>query len=149
MMTPLSDLFAHMTLYTDGIEYILASLPRQRLQTASVLFTGLAEAFSAMILDKDEITLILRADDWALASPTAPEARIASGYRLITLDLPLELSQIGVLATVSSLLAEAGVSLVAVSAYQRDHLLVRHADFERAWSVLSNLIAQYRRPGGH
>lgn len=149
MTMSLSGLFARMTLYTDGVEYILVSLPRQRLQTASVLFTGLAEAFSAMILDKDEITLILRADDWALASPTAPEARIAPDYRLITLDLPLELGQVGILAAVSSLLAEAGVSLVAVSAYQRDHLLVRHADFERAWSVLSNLIAQYRRPGGH
>lgn len=149
MMTSLSSVFAHMALFTDGVEYVLVSLPRQRLQTASILFTGLAEALSVMVLDKDEITLILRADDWELAHPSAPEARVAPGYRLITLDLPLALGQIGVLATVSNLLAEAGVSLFTVSAFERDHLLVRQDDFERAWSVLSNLIAQCRRPSQH
>jgi len=147
MTMALSELFARMALYTDGVDYTLVSLPRHRLQAASVLFSGLAEAFSAMVLDKDEITLILQSADWELARPAAPEARAAPGYRLITLDLPLDLSQVGVLAAVSSVLAEAGVSLIAVSAYQHDHLLVRQDDFERAWLVLSNLVAQHRPPG--
>jgi hypothetical protein len=145
MTTSLADVFARMALHTDGVEYVIVSVPRQRLQVASILFTGLAEALSVMVLDKDEITLVLRAEDWELARASAPEARAASGYRLITFDLPLDLDQVGVLATVSNLLADANVALFAVSAYERDHLLVRREDFERAWSVLSNLIAQYRR----
>jgi hypothetical protein len=149
MTASLTDVFSRMTLHTDGVEYVLVSLPRHRLQTASVLFTGLAEALSVMILDKNEITLVLRAEDWDLARPSAPEARSTPGYRLITLDLPMGLDQTGILATVSNLLAEANVPLFAISAYERDHLLVRRDDFERAWSILSNLIAQYRRPSLH
>jgi hypothetical protein len=43
---------------------------------------------------------------------------------------------IGFMALVSRFLAEAGVSILALSAFERDHILVPAAQFQTAWDVL-------------
>jgi hypothetical protein len=70
------------------------------------------------------------------------------GYRLITFDIALELGLVGYLATLTDVVAEAGVSMLAFSAYQRDHLLVSASDFDRAWSTLNDFITACQEAEG-
>ena len=49
----------------------------------------------------------------------------------------LDFSLIGILARISALLAEAGISIFAISTYQTDYILVRKSDFDRALFLLS------------
>jgi hypothetical protein len=49
---------------------------------------------------------------------------------------PLDFSLVGVLATLASVLAEAGISIFALSTYNTDYLLVKEAQLERAVSAL-------------
>jgi hypothetical protein len=49
---------------------------------------------------------------------------------------PLDLTLTGVLAALAGALAEAGVSLFAVSTYDTDYLLVRQKDLDRAAAAL-------------
>ena len=59
-----------------------------------------------------------------------------SGWRALMVQGPLDFSLIGILASLSRTLAQAGVSIFAISTYDTDYLLVREADLERAIAVL-------------
>jgi len=140
-ITPdLRRLFAAVRLYTDKRPYSVASLPRDQMRPATILFGGLADPFAAMIVDKDEITIVMHEMDWSLAGRSLPGMRVETDYRLITFDLVLDLDVVGFMAVVSRLLADAGIALLPIGAYSRDHIFVRAKDAERAWQVLSDFI---------
>ena len=65
------------------------------------------------------------------------EIRADRGWGIIQVRGPLDLKQVGVLASLSKPLADAGISVFAVSTYDTDYLLVRGDALERALSVLS------------
>ena len=137
-------LIGGLRLYSDGRSYAVVSMPRDQMRAATILFGGLAEPFAAMIVDKDEISIVMHEMDWSIGGRGLPQARAEPGFRLITFDVVLDLDAVGFMAAVSRALAEAGIALAPIAAYSRDHLLVREKDFERAWQTLSELIAACR-----
>lgn len=75
------------------------------------------------------------ADELSIVLPEADargEARAERGWRVLRVAGPLEFSQVGVLASLSVPLADAGVSIFAVSTYDTDYLLVKEDDLDRA-----------------
>lgn len=58
------------------------------------------------------------------------------GWRAMMVEGPLVFEMVGVLAGISSALAEGGVSLFAVSTYDTDYILVKAEDLERAVGLL-------------
>jgi hypothetical protein len=141
----LKRLLAATRLYTDARPYALVSLPRDQMRAATILFGGLADPFAAMIVDKDEITIVMHEVDWSLAArDQLAGMRVETDYRLITFDVILDLGTVGFMAVVSRLLADAGVPIAPIGAYSRDHILVHARDAERAWQVLSDFIESCR-----
>lgn len=130
------ELFRSAQLYTDGIEYVAAHLPPAAITAGAGVIAEAAQPFSALIVDKDEVTVIMPRELWDEFAHRLPDHRIATGFRLITFDLPLEFDVVGFMAIVSRVLAEAQVSLLALSAFSRDHILVPMAQFETAWQAL-------------
>lgn len=137
----LRKIFAAMQLYSDGRGYVVVGLPRDQMRAATILFGGLAEAFAAMIVDKDEITIVMHDMDWSIGARDLEGQRIERDYRLITFDVALDADTVGFMAAVSHLLAESDIPLLPIAAYSRDHILVRARDFERARQALSDFIA--------
>ncbi len=93
--------------------------------------------------------------EWALNSPffsitrTADELSIVceenqnpagvlceTGWRALMLEGPFDFDQIGVLKSVLDALAEAQISIFAISTFETDYVLVRAADLEKAVSAL-------------
>ena len=72
----------------------------------------------------------------------APEASVPDGvgaergWRALEVDGPLDFSMTGVLAALSGALAQAGVSIFAVSTYDTDVLLVRAGQLRAAVDAL-------------
>lgn len=127
-------------LVTDGKSYTLLRLPSHAILPAAHIMAQLSEPFSALIVDKDESTLIIPSDALqTFASRLRDTVKSEQEYRLITFDTTLELSLVGFMARVSQSLATAGVSILPYAAYTRDHLLVPSEQFERAWAVLETL----------
>lgn len=58
------------------------------------------------------------------------------GWRCLKIEGPLDLSLTGVLASLLSPLAEAGISIFAVSTFDTDYLLVKAENLERAAEAL-------------
>jgi hypothetical protein len=136
---------AAAAIYTEESAYCIVHLPANAIASAVSVMAEAATAFSCILVDKDEITLIVAQDLLAGLSERLPQYRIVEDYRLITFDLPLDHGLVGFLAAISRALAEAGIPLMAYSAYERDHLLIQADHYEHALHVVQALREQARR----
>ena len=130
-------LFAETKLRVSPDDYVVVSLPPDAEAWAMNLKL---EPFSSVTRDHDEVSLVVKAADWAQHGPGAAGAKAQGPYTLITFDIELDLSVVGYLSVVSSLLAENGVSIFALSTYLRDHILVKKGDSRRAVELLNDLV---------
>ncbi len=138
-----ADILKQADLYSDDIEYILIRLPAQAIIVAAGILAEVGEPFAALIADKDEVTLVIAQDVLEeFSGRLRGHAVSATTYRLITYDIPLDLSLVGFMATVSSALAQAGISIMPLAAYSRDHILVQSSQFDAAMQTLKTLKSQ-------
>ena len=79
----------------------------------------------------EEISLVCRTVD---VPPNTIER--SDGWRAFRIKGTLDFSLVGILARISSILAESRIGIFAVSTYNTDYILVREADFGSALSAL-------------
>jgi hypothetical protein len=101
-----------------------------------------ADAQFMILRDKHEVTLLLEEDDWRALRHAAREARVEGAFRLLTFDVELDWNTIGFLARVSDILAQADVAIGALTAFSRDHLLIKQDDLPRALRALGAHVAE-------
>lgn len=127
-------------LYTDEIEYRLVHLPPRAIMAAAGVIAEIGEPFAALLVDKDEVTLVIPADAVEVYERRLREHRLSdTTYRLITFDLELEPTLTGFMARIAVALAAAQIPILPFAAFSRDHLLVPGTQFEAAWAILKTL----------
>ena len=137
------DLLATAQLYTDEQIYILVKLPRNAVIAAAGVVAEIAEPFSALLVDKDEVTLLIPEDVWVDYERRLPGYEIAARrFRLITFDLALDLSVVGFMALIADALAQVNMSILPYAAYTRDHIFVSVDEFDLARHTLRQLQTQ-------
>ncbi len=87
-------------------------------------------AFYSVTRTPDELSIVCPEGD------VPPGARCEVGWRALKLAGPFELSQVGVLLSVAAPLAEAGVSVFAVSTHATDFVLVKGERLDTAVAAL-------------
>jgi hypothetical protein len=95
-----------------------------------------------LLRDGHEVTLLLDETDWRTIRHALRDARVEGNFRLLTFDIELDWNVVGFLARVTEILAGAGVSCGALSAFSRDHLLIRQDDLGTALRVLGPHVAE-------
>ena len=95
-----------------------------------------------LLRDPFEVTLLLEDSDWRAMRHAARDARVESEFRLVTLDVELPWNVVGFLAHVTQILAGEGIAVGALSAFSRDHLLVKQNDLGKALRVLGPHVAE-------
>lgn len=126
--------------YSDGVDYAFVRLPPAAITPAAAVIAEIGEPFCALIVDKDEVTMMIPADALAHFGRRLPEhVKGESAYRLITIDVVLEPDLVGFMAHVSVALASAGITLMPFAAYSRDHLLVPAEKLDLALKTLEKL----------
>jgi hypothetical protein len=69
-----------------------------------------------------------------------------AGWRAMRVEDKLEFSAVGILASILAPLAAAGISILSVSTFDTDYILVRAANLEKAEAVLAqHLILKTQR----
>jgi hypothetical protein len=101
-----------------------------------------ASAPFMFLKDEHEVTLLLDETDWRTMRHAVRDARIESGFRLLTFDIELDWKTVGFLARVTQILADAGISVGALSAFSRDHLLIKQDDLGTALRVLGEHVSE-------
>ncbi|HXH69727.1 MAG TPA: ACT domain-containing protein [Pyrinomonadaceae bacterium] len=92
--------------------------------------------------DKWEVTLLVDKIDFNVIRHAIRDAKTEGNFRLLTFNIELDFNVVGFLAEVSRILAEAEISIVALSAFSRDHLLIKQEDLPKALKVLSKYVAE-------
>lgn len=92
--------------------------------------------------DGREITLLLDSVDYQTCRHALREAKVEPNFRLLTFDLVMDFNVVGFLAKVSTIFAEANISIVALSAFSRDHILIKQDDLAKALKVLGNYVEE-------
>ena len=81
----------------------------------------------------EEVSLVCKTED-------APQNTVErdDGWRAFRIQGVLDFSLIGILAKLSSILAEHKIGIFAVSTYNTDYILVKEENYERALTVLAS-----------
>lgn len=93
-----------------------------------------------ILMDTYEVTLMLDDRDLAAIKPGLNDTKIEGDYRLLTFDLELELTITGFLAEVSRLMAEEEIPIMALSAFSRDHLLIKQDNLAKSLKTLGGYV---------
>jgi hypothetical protein len=101
-----------------------------------------AESNFMLLRDPFEVTLLLEDTDWRAMRHAARDARVEADFRLVTLDVELGWNVVGFLAHVTQILAKEGIAVGALSAFSRDHLLIKQHDLGRALRSLGPHVAE-------
>lgn len=89
-----------------------------------------ATGFVSIARTADELSVVCSSE----AVP--PSVRAEHGFRVLKIDGPLDFSLTGILAAVAGPLADAGISIFAVSTFDTDYVLVKANDLKPAVAVL-------------
>jgi len=95
-----------------------------------------------VLRDRHEITLLLDEVDWKTMRHAARDARVESGFRILTFDVELDWSVVGFLAFVTRILADSGIPVGALSAFSRDHLLIKQEHLGKALVTLGKYVKE-------
>ncbi len=126
----------------DDRRYIVARLSPEAVTAAAAIIAEQGQPFHALIVDKDEVTLVAPHNSFDMVSRRFSGLKVGEIiYRLITLEVEFTLDVIGIIATISPALADAGIPILALSSFSRDHFLVPEARAKEALRVLRALSA--------
>ncbi|MDT5261027.1 MAG: uncharacterized protein QOC61_31 [Acidobacteriota bacterium] len=139
-----AELLRHAKVEVAAATYVLVGLRHEdwrRLLENPELSPSMESNFF-LLRDRFEVTLLLEEADWRSMRHATRDARVESGFRLVTLDIELAWNVVGFLARVTEILSGAGISVGALSAFSRDHLLIKQDDLGKALRVLGNHVAE-------
>lgn len=134
------DILRGASWYSDGQRYRILKLPPNAITLAAGLVAEIGEPYCALIVDKDEVSLMIPQGARAAYSARLRAASLSDKeYRLITLEAALEPELVGLLARIAQALATAGIPILSFAAYSRDHFFVPQENFDQAILALKSL----------
>lgn len=92
--------------------------------------------------DDWEITLVVCDADLKRIEGALEKPRAEKNFRLMSFDAPLEFDVVGYLAAITTILAASGISILALTSFARDHLLVRQSDLSKALKAFSGHVLE-------
>lgn len=99
-------------------------------------------AFSSVSRTPAELSIV------CAASAVPGDVRATRDFRCLEVRGPFEFSEIGVLAALTGALADAGVSVFAVSTYDTDYLFLRHDELAAGCRALREAGHRVATPDG-
>jgi len=99
---------------------------------------ALAGEFTSITRTVDELSIVGRSGD------VPAGVRCEKGYRCIKVEGPLDFASTGIIASLTTVLARAGISIFAVSTFDTDYILVKEDQMENAVQALSQAGHDWR-----
>ena len=103
------------------------------------VFHGEAEFYS-ITRTPHELSVVCAEDDL----PPSVHEHVERGWRAFAVEGPLPFALTGVVSELTSPLAAAGLPVFVVSTYDTDYLLVKSADYLKAWGILAGVFEMSR-----
>jgi uncharacterized protein len=92
--------------------------------------------FFSLTKTSDELSIVCEQSE--LPPELPPDVRVERDRRVLRIESVLAFSMTGILSSIAVPLADAGISLFAVSSFDTDYFLISHLEIEPAITVLEN-----------
>ena len=92
-----------------------------------------AQSLASITRTEKELTIVCRLE----ILPSQYQSGL--NWRCFKIDGSFDLNQIGVISSISSPLADAGISIYVISTYDTDYFLIQEQNLEKTISVLSDI----------
>jgi len=109
-------------------KYGICTLPNN----APIPDWALTQSLASITRTEKELTIVCRRE----ILPSQYQSDL--NWRCFKIDGSFDLNQIGVISSISSPLADAGISIYVISTYDTDYFLIQEQDLEKTISVLSS-----------
>jgi uncharacterized protein len=86
--------------------------------------------FFSITKTSDELSIVCSEDN------IPNDIKCERDWRILKIEGPLDFSLIGILASISTILAQKGISIFAISTYDTDYILVKNKDIDNAMDSL-------------
>jgi hypothetical protein len=139
----LENVLCRMTFTVEEGRFVLAGFPEEPVRAD---FELLARTPGQIVRERDETTLLVRAECRSEIVARHPGSRVLENLAWIRFEAPLTWDVVGFLARVASELAEEGIPIGAVCGFSRDSLFVDERYLPRARARLSSL---FQHPGAN
>ena len=93
---------------------------------------GSLDPFYSVTRTQDELSIV------CLESSIPKDIVTESPWRILKVVGPLDFSLVGILSKLSTLMANAHISIFAISTYDTDYLLIKESNIEKAIHVLQD-----------
>lgn len=90
--------------------------------------------------DKWEVTLVFDDVDFGTIRHLVRDAKVERNFRLLSFDVELDFDVVGFMAQITKIIAEAGISILPISSFSRDHVLVRQDDLANVLRALRSFV---------
>lgn len=128
-------------LYLPETKYAVASLPLSAYPAAvECIRDATNQEFISLTRDKQEITLMIAEDVWHQVVSHFPDAQVRGNWRMIRFDTFLDFTVVGFIAEISRALAIADISILSVSTYSTDAVLVQDSQFAAAVTAVKQAL---------
>src|SRR5262245_42447469 len=126
-------------LYLPETRYAVVSIPLEHYGEA-VACLSRVEDFVSLTRDKEEVTLVLNEEVWHSMESRFPGAVAQDKRRMIRFDTVLDFSVVGFIAEISRALAEADISILSISTYRTDAVLVHESRLDDAVNAIKQAL---------
>ena len=109
-------------------KYGICTLPN----TAPIPDWALTQSLASITRTEKELTIVCRLE----ILPSQYQSDL--NWRCFKIDGSFDLNQIGVISSISSTLADAGISIYVISTYDTDYFLIQEHNLEQTISTLSS-----------
>jgi len=100
--------------------------------------------FYSITKTEDEISLV------AVQNGLIPEGVLCNrDWRILKIEGPLDSSLIGIIAEITSILAEKNISVFTISTYETDYILVKQHDLDRGIEALKEKGHLFEEKANH
>jgi len=143
--TDVRKLLAKTKLVVMPEDYFLIRLPVDAKPIPGEWYRPATTRFAVFIREPKEITLVVARRKWLRMQNIFEKYEVSGPMKVITFDIKLPLAVYGYIAAVSRALADAKISVLPMSSFNRDHILVLKKDLPRSVRLLRQLVQDFKK----
>ena len=136
----LRKIFGNTKLVVLPEDYLMIRLPVDTKPIPGEWYRPLTTRYAVFVREPKDITLIVPRRKWLRMQHMFKKPQVSEPMKVIIFDVKLGINVYGFIAAISRVLADAKISLMPVSSFHRDHILVRKGDLPRSVRLLRQFL---------
>ncbi len=140
----LRRIFGRTELLVLPEDYLMIRLPVDTKPIPGEWYRPMTTRYAVFVREPKDITLIVARRKWLRMQTMFAKSQVSEPMKVIIFDVELGINVFGFIAAISRVLADGKISIMPVSSFHRDHILVRKKDLPRTVRLLRQFLQTFK-----